>query len=162
VLDYLRRDMTHPDGGLFSAEDADSADPQQGGKKSEGAFYVWRRQEVEQLLGSSARVQPFCAHYGVKAEGNCSRSGASDPHGEFGGLNVLYEVGGHAGWCGGVCVDCGVCPMQGGWRCVWGGGVGGAVWWRGWRGRLEAVCAVAAGMSASAGQHAASCISSIC
>lgn len=32
ILDYLRRDMTHPEGGVYSAEDADSVDPETGKK----------------------------------------------------------------------------------------------------------------------------------
>lgn len=49
VLDYLRRDMTHPEGGIFSAEDADSA-AVPGGRKKEGLFYVWTEAEVGCLV----------------------------------------------------------------------------------------------------------------
>ena len=41
ILDYLRRDMTAPGGGLCSAEDADSFDVEEG-KKKEGSFYLWK------------------------------------------------------------------------------------------------------------------------
>ena len=52
VLDYLMRDMTHPEGGVFAAEDADSLDWEGGGaKKKEGWFYVWREAEVKRVLG---------------------------------------------------------------------------------------------------------------
>src|SRR5581483_448438 len=41
TLDYVLRDMTHPDGGFYSAEDADSViDPAHPIEKGEGAFYV--------------------------------------------------------------------------------------------------------------------------
>ncbi len=53
---------------------------------------MWSYEQVQQALGGE-RAALFCAHYGVKPEGNCSRSSASDPHGEFAGKNVLYEVG---------------------------------------------------------------------
>lgn len=46
ILDYLRREMTHADGGIFSAEDADSAEFEGAARKKEGAFYVWTNQEV--------------------------------------------------------------------------------------------------------------------
>lgn len=36
MLDYLLRDMTHPEGGLYAAEDADSLDPSSGQKKEVG------------------------------------------------------------------------------------------------------------------------------
>lgn len=87
IFDYLLRDMTHPEGGLFSAEDADSLDPGSGEKK-EGWFYVWSQKEIEELLGPE-EAKPFCAHYYVKPGGNCDLSPRSDPHQEFGGLNCL-------------------------------------------------------------------------
>ena len=39
VFNYVREYLTHPDGGVYSAEDADSLN--EDGKSSEGAFYVW-------------------------------------------------------------------------------------------------------------------------
>eukprot|EP00271_Cylindrocystis_brebissonii_P000193 TRINITY_DN10235_c0_g1_i1.p1 TRINITY_DN10235_c0_g1~~TRINITY_DN10235_c0_g1_i1.p1 ORF type:complete len:878 (+),score=197.93 TRINITY_DN10235_c0_g1_i1:302-2935(+) len=89
ILDYLRRDMTHPNGGIFSAEDADSLDIIVG-KKKEGVFYVWTKEEIEQVLGPE-RADPFCKLYAVKKEGNCTLSKRSDPHKEFVGQNVLIE-----------------------------------------------------------------------
>jgi uncharacterized protein YyaL (SSP411 family) len=92
ILDYVRRDMTSPEGGFYSAEDADSplvaeiADP--GHKKNaEGAFYVWTKQEIDDALGEDARV--FSFHYGVEENGNAPAG--ADPHGEFVGKNILIE-----------------------------------------------------------------------
>eukprot|EP00877_Chromochloris_zofingiensis_P013089 jgi/Chrzof1/8033/UNPLg00078.t1 len=93
VLDYLRRDMTHPEGGIYSAEDADSLDPVEGRKK-EGAFYVWTAAEIEEVLGSGKngpRLEVFKEVYGVKPKGNCNKSRMSDPHQEFVGKNVLIK-----------------------------------------------------------------------
>jgi uncharacterized protein len=85
TLDYVLRDMTHPDGGFYSAEDADSvidlAEPK---VKGEGAFYVWTAQELQTILGESYAL--FTEHYGVESAGNV----ADDPHGEFPGKNILY------------------------------------------------------------------------
>ena len=47
-------------------QDADSEDKQ--GKKSEGAFYVWTAEEVQEVLGQRAEL--FMAHYYVKPNGN--------------------------------------------------------------------------------------------
>ncbi|NQU39636.1 MAG: thioredoxin domain-containing protein [Lentisphaerae bacterium] len=44
ILDYVLRDMTHPEGGFYSAQDADS-------EGVEGKFYVWSREELIQVLG---------------------------------------------------------------------------------------------------------------
>jgi uncharacterized protein YyaL (SSP411 family) len=99
TLDYVRRDMTSKEGGFFSAEDADSvipgagtADPGQHGKKAEGAFYVWSKEEIDSALGTAAEVFNF--HYHVKPGGNVTPGG--DPHGEFTGKNILIELGGVA------------------------------------------------------------------
>src|SRR5256714_1854298 len=79
TLDYVRRDMTAKNGGFFSAEDADSVVPDNLAKRSEGAFYVWDKNEIDGALGSAAEIFNF--HYAVKAEGNVPPG--SDPHGEF-------------------------------------------------------------------------------
>lgn len=46
ILDYLRRDMIGPEGEIFSAEDADSAETEGATRKKEGAFYIWTSKEV--------------------------------------------------------------------------------------------------------------------
>lgn len=46
ILDYLKRDMIGPEGEIFSAEDADSAETEGATRKKEGAFYIWTRKEV--------------------------------------------------------------------------------------------------------------------
>jgi len=45
ILTYVLRDMTAPEGGFYSAEDADTAG-------EEGAFYLWTAQELRQVLES--------------------------------------------------------------------------------------------------------------
>jgi uncharacterized protein len=86
TLDYVLRDMTHPDGGFYSAEDADSViDPASPQVKGEGAFYVWTAAELQQALGA-AEFSVFASHYGVEAAGNVE----NDPHQEFPGKNILY------------------------------------------------------------------------
>jgi hypothetical protein len=88
VLDYVLRDMTHPEGGFYSAEDADSApDAAHPEEKEEGAFYLWRQQEIVDLLGQeNAAIFNYC--YGVSDTGNT----ISDPQGEFHDKNVLYAA----------------------------------------------------------------------
>ena len=93
TLEYVLRDMTHPEGGFFSAEDADSLPPELAGKvsgethehKSEGAFYLWEEQEVLRILGQEAG-EILSYRYGISAKGNAE----SDPHDEFKNKNILY------------------------------------------------------------------------
>jgi len=62
VFDYVLRDMTDARGGFHSAEDADS-------EGEEGKFYVWRPEEIEDVLGVEEAAL-FGDYYGVSAEGN--------------------------------------------------------------------------------------------
>jgi uncharacterized protein len=86
IFEYVLRDLTHPEGGFYSAEDADSApDAADLKHKSEGAFYIWSADEIAQVLGAE-EAKAFAARYGIAAGGNV----AEDPHGEFTGRNILY------------------------------------------------------------------------
>ncbi len=88
TLDYVMRDMTAPEGGFYSAEDADSAiDASQPHEKSEGAFYIWSMQQVVDLLGPERAVR-FAEAYGMEPYGNVS----NDPHHEFTGKNILFQA----------------------------------------------------------------------
>ena len=62
TLAYVEREMTHPDGGFYSAEDADS-------EGEEGKFFVWRPEEIEAVVGDE-QAQLFCDAYGVTPPGN--------------------------------------------------------------------------------------------
>ncbi len=88
TLAYVERDLTHPAGPFFSAEDADSVPPDDAGdpqaRKSEGAFYLWGADEIDRHLGRDAEVVRLL--YGVEAGGNAPH----DPQGEFGSKNILY------------------------------------------------------------------------
>jgi uncharacterized protein YyaL (SSP411 family) len=86
TLDYVLRDMTDPEGGFYSAEDADSViDPANPKEKGEGAFYIWGAAELQQALGEE-QYKRFASIYGVEPKGNVP----DDPHGEFTGKNILY------------------------------------------------------------------------
>ncbi len=88
ILQYVEHDLTSPEGGFFSAEDADSLPRADAVKKSEGAFYIWTYNEALEVLGEE-RTGEFCATYGVERNGNVPVS--SDPHGELEGTNVLIQ-----------------------------------------------------------------------
>ena len=62
ILDYVLREMRHPDGGFYSAQDADS-------EGVEGKFFVWRPEQLVSVLGADdARI--VADYYGVTNEGN--------------------------------------------------------------------------------------------
>jgi len=59
---YVLRDMTHPDGGFYASEDADS-------EGEEGKFYVWTPSELKAVLGQTDAAIA-CRAYGVSERGN--------------------------------------------------------------------------------------------
>ncbi len=89
ILDYVLDDMTHERGGFFSAEDADSALPEDPTKHGEGAFYTWSHVEIAQLL-SDEENRVFSECMGIVKGGNVDPS--SDPHHEFTGLNIPFRA----------------------------------------------------------------------
>jgi uncharacterized protein YyaL (SSP411 family) len=91
TLDYVLRDLAHPGGGFYSAEDADSLPRADAARKLEGAFYVWTQAEMAETLGAE-RATEFGELFGVGPAGNVAPD--SDPHGELSGQNVLYWNGG--------------------------------------------------------------------
>ncbi len=70
TLTYVLEEMTHPEGGFYSAEDADS-------EGHEGMYYTWTQDEIRKVL-SLGESEIFCHYYGITSEGN------------FEGRNVLY------------------------------------------------------------------------
>ncbi len=72
TLDYVVREMTDPEGGFYSTQDADS-------EGEEGKFFVWTPAEIRDLLGAEADA--FTAAYGVAEQGS------------FEGKNILEFVG---------------------------------------------------------------------
>ena len=88
TLLYVLREMTDENGGFYSAEDADSIPPEQASEanphKSEGAFYLWRADELDALLGDDAVVVKL--RFGIEPDGNAP----IDPQQEFTGKNLLY------------------------------------------------------------------------
>jgi len=62
IFTYVLRDMTAPEGGFYSAEDADS-------EGQEGLFYVWTREEIKKILGEETGGL-FCRCYDIREGGN--------------------------------------------------------------------------------------------
>ncbi|MGZ6967948.1 MAG: thioredoxin domain-containing protein [Acidimicrobiia bacterium] len=77
TIEYVLRDLRHPDGGFFSAEDADS-------EGVEGKFYLWSLEELTEVCGNAA--PEVIRAFGVTAGGNFR-----DPHTGYSG-NILHLV----------------------------------------------------------------------
>jgi uncharacterized protein len=81
TLDWALREMRGPEGGFYSALDADS-------EGMEGRFYVWTTGEIESVLGEDADADAAIRWLGATEEGNFA-----DPHHPAPGLNVLEDRG---------------------------------------------------------------------
>ena len=66
TVGYVLRDLRHPSGGFYSAEDADS--PDETGHGHEGLFHTWTVAEVTEVLGADAA--PALEWYEFSDEGN--------------------------------------------------------------------------------------------
>jgi len=74
TIEYVLRDLRHPDGGFYSAEDADS-------EGEEGKFYVWTPDEIRSALSDAPDLASAAiAWYGVTGDGN------------FEGANILNRI----------------------------------------------------------------------
>jgi len=62
IFAYVLRDMTAPEGGFYSAEDADS-------EGEEGKFYVWKEEEIRQILGPE-EAELIIRAFNLKKVGN--------------------------------------------------------------------------------------------
>jgi len=62
IFTYVLRDMTSPEGGFYSAEDADA-------EGEEGKFHVWTPQEIDAVLGKETAIK-YCAVYDITPQGN--------------------------------------------------------------------------------------------
>ena len=71
TLAYVLRDMTHPEGGFYSAEDADS-------EGKEGKFYCWTLTEMRNLL-TAEELAVAVRHFGVTERGNFVDHSDPDP-----------------------------------------------------------------------------------
>jgi uncharacterized protein YyaL (SSP411 family) len=77
TIEYVLRDLRHPSGGFFSAEDADS-------EGIEGKFYLWSRDEIAAIAGDDANE--VIRYFGVTDRGNFE-----DPHTGYRGT-ILHVV----------------------------------------------------------------------
>ena len=62
ILTYVLRDMTDPEGGFYTGEDADS-------EGKEGLFYVWTPAQIRDVLGKE-QADLFCKFYDIGPSGN--------------------------------------------------------------------------------------------
>lgn len=75
--DFMVEHMVSPDGGFYSAMDADSPE-------GEGRYYLWKEDELREALGEDWPL--FSEIFHIEEEGNFSEESSGRPN----GLNILY------------------------------------------------------------------------
>ncbi|WP_420153009.1 thioredoxin domain-containing protein [Siphonobacter sp.] len=78
TVEWLQREMTHPEGGFYSALDADS-------EGEEGKFYTWTKTEILEILGP-VWGELVCDYFQVTEEGNYHEESS----GHATGKNILF------------------------------------------------------------------------
>ena len=97
TLEWALREMRGPEGGFFSALDADS-------EGEEGLFYVWTPEQLREVLGEED-ASVAGDHYGVRPGGNFEgrtilTRGADEPPGLEGMRRRLYDARAKRVWPG--------------------------------------------------------------
>lgn len=82
TLQYVLREMTSPDGGFYSAQDADS-------EGEEGKFYVWDKKEIREILDKDVDI--FCLYFDVTDGGNFE--GRTILHNNINASTVAFQFG---------------------------------------------------------------------
>ena len=72
TISWLKREMISPEGGFYSALDADS-------EGIEGKFYCWYYDEIKELIPAE-ELELFCTYYSIEPNGNWEH-----------GMNILYR-----------------------------------------------------------------------
>ncbi|EAZ89945.1 thioredoxin domain-containing protein [Crocosphaera chwakensis] len=81
TVQWLQREMTSPEGYFYAAQDADSFATKEDKEPEEGTFYVWKYEQLEQLLNTK-KLEELTEVFTITPEGN------------FEGKNVLQRRNG--------------------------------------------------------------------
>ncbi len=73
-LDFIKKNLTHPDGSFYSSLDAET-------EGEEGKYYVWTEKEINEGLGAGPDLEIFKYTYGIREGGNWEK-----------GKNVLFTI----------------------------------------------------------------------
>jgi uncharacterized protein YyaL (SSP411 family) len=87
TLDWMLREMRGPEGGFYSALDADS-------EGEEGRFYIWTPAQIRDALEATAEADPNCIRFPAQQGGNLMQFYGVTEEGNFEGANVLHLAGG--------------------------------------------------------------------
>lgn len=82
TLEFIERELSHNEGGFYAALDADS-------EGVEGKFYVWTKQEIENILGDKSQL--YSAAYDISEEGNWEGNNIPNRKKSFEGLSRNFD-----------------------------------------------------------------------
>ncbi len=67
TLEYVIRELTSPDGGFYTSQDADI-------EGKEGIYYVWKAEEIKEILDSDIDCKVFSLRYGISNKGSFGKN----------------------------------------------------------------------------------------
>ncbi|MGI8602543.1 MAG: thioredoxin domain-containing protein [Verrucomicrobiales bacterium] len=88
TLGYAERELSHPAGGFYNGEHCESVREAKATSPEEGAFYLWRREELLKTVGDAAPVFELA----YEPTGNGNAPPGSDPFKKLSGWNLLAET----------------------------------------------------------------------
>ncbi len=87
TLDWALREMRGPEGGFYSALDADS-------EGEEGRFYIWTPEEIRAVLGEPPPGPANCINFSTQQIDKLMQFYGVNEGGNFEGRNILHLAGG--------------------------------------------------------------------
>ncbi len=87
TLDWALREMRGPEGGFYSALDADS-------EGEEGRFYVWTPDQIRQVLAGAATDDANCINFSTQQIEKLMQFYGVSEDGNFEGRSILHLAGG--------------------------------------------------------------------
>ena len=86
---YVLREMTYKEDdnlcGFFSSQDADS-------EGEEGKFYIWKKNEIEEILKDQKIIEIFCDYFGISQGGNFEGKNILNVTKSMSSLSKKYEL----------------------------------------------------------------------
>ena len=90
TLQFVDRELTHPEGGFYSTLDAQSVD--ESGEREEGAFYVWTPAQVQAAVDDETDAALVCDRFGITESGNFEGQTVLNVHALVEELAERYEL----------------------------------------------------------------------
>lgn len=91
TLDYVSKELSHPEGGFFCAENPFNPDEYDAGTDNLGSYYTWKKAEIASLVSPEV-MSVLTPVFGLDDDGNISLEARDPQNQRHPGRNVLRLV----------------------------------------------------------------------